>query len=81
MTTVILDLPQELFDSRSPEQLGSDLRLAAAILWYQQGRLSQETASRVAGLSRTEFLDELAHQKLDVFLVDFDDLDRELQRG
>lgn len=80
MTTVTLELPENLFQSRSPEELGADLRLAAAILWYEQGRISQERASELAGLTRSEFLDELARQKLDVFVVDFDDLDRELER-
>lgn len=83
MTTLTLDLPDDVLSTlrRSPQEFAGEMRLAAAILWYQQGRISQERAAQVAGLTRAEFLDELARQKLDVFVVDFDDLDRELARG
>ena len=60
---------------------GGSFRLAAAILWYQRGEISQEEAALVAGLSRTQFLLELARTKSDAFVVDFDDLRRELSPG
>ena len=37
-------------------------------------------AAEFAGLNRPQFLDLLAHEKIDVFQVDFDDLERELNR-
>ena len=51
MTTLTLDLPAEVFSAlrRSPEELGRELRLAAAIHWYQRDQLSQEMAAQVAG--------------------------------
>ncbi len=54
------------------------MRLAAAIFWYQRGEVSQEKAARIAGLNRRDFLTVLAQQQIDVFPVDFNDLDREL---
>lgn len=82
MTTLTLELPAEVFSSRrrSPERFGQELRLAAAVHWYQQGTLSQEKAAQVAGLDRVDFLEALARERIDVFQVDFDDLDRELGR-
>jgi predicted HTH domain antitoxin len=66
---------------RSPDEFANEMRLAAAIHWYQRGELSQEKAAQLAGLDRTDFLLALAREGEDAFVVDFADLDRELQRG
>jgi predicted HTH domain antitoxin len=83
VATVRFDLPEELFSAlrASPDEFARELRLAAAIHWYQLGRLSQEKASEVAGMTRTEFLLALAREKQNAFVVDLDDLQRELRRG
>ncbi len=83
MTTVTLDLPEEVFSARRlpPDDFVRDMRLAAAIYWYQKGEISQEKAAFVAGLNRKDFLSALAREQVDVFVVDFDDLQRELERG
>jgi predicted HTH domain antitoxin len=82
MTTLTLQLPDEILSTlrQSPDELAMELRLAAAIHWYQQSRISQERAAQFAGLSRRELLAELARRKIDVFVVDPDDLKRELER-
>ena len=66
---------------RSPDEFANEMRLAAAIHWYRRGEISQEKAAQVAGLDRTDFLLALAREREDAFIVDFADLDRELQRG
>ena len=66
---------------RSPDEFANDLRLAAAIYWYKRGEISQEKAALIAGLDRTDFLLALAREGEDAFVVDFADLERELQRG
>ncbi len=83
MPTVTLELPEDVFSAlrRSPEEFGRELRLAAAIHWYERGEVSHEKAARIAGVDRTEFLLALAREKADAFVVDFDDLKRELERG
>jgi predicted HTH domain antitoxin len=83
MPTVTLELPEEVFSAlrRSPEEFVRELRLAAAIYWYARGELSQEKASQIAGLDRTDFLLALAREGVDAFVVDIDDLKRELARG
>lgn len=83
MPRVTLELPEEVFSAlrRSPEEFARDLRLAAAIHWYERGEISQEKAARIAGLDRTDFLAALAREKANAFVVDFDDLKRELERG
>lgn len=83
MPSVTINLPQEVFSSRRlpPEDFVSDMRLAAAIYWYQKSEISQEKASQIAGLNRRDFLIALAREQVDVFVVDFNDLQQELQRG
>jgi predicted HTH domain antitoxin len=83
MTSLTLQLPDEVFSAlrRSPEEFVRELRLAAAVHWYSRGEVSQEKAAQVAGLNRKEFLLALAREKVDAFLVDFDDLKRELELG
>jgi len=65
----------------SPAEFANEMRLAAAIHWYKLGEISQEKAAQVAGLDRTDFLLALARKGENAFVVDFDDLERELQRG
>jgi predicted HTH domain antitoxin len=83
MTTITLQLPDDVFSAlrRSPEEFARELRVAAAIHWYERGELSQEKAAQVAGLSRAQFLMELARTKSNAFVVDFEDLKRELSLG
>jgi len=83
MTTVTLELPEEVFSALrlSPNEFVRELRLAAAIYWYGRGEISQEKAANIAGLDRTDFLLALSREQVDAFTVDFDDLQRELERG
>lgn len=82
MTEVTINLPEEAFlnSKRTPEEFVRDLRLAAAMFWYRKGEISQEKGAQIAGLNRRDFLEELATEKIDVFQVDFDDLEGELER-
>ncbi len=83
MPTLTLDLPEDVFSAlrRSPDEFARELRLAAAIHWYERGAVSQEKAAYIAGLDRTDFLTALAREQTDVFQVDFGSLKRELQGG
>lgn len=83
MKTLSVDLPEEVFSAlrRSPEEFVREMRLAAAIHWYQRGEVSQEKAAQIAGLDRADFLAALAREKADVFRVDLADLKRELERA
>lgn len=82
MTPIDVELPETVFSVLhcSPKELGKEMQLAAAVHWYQQGRISQEWAAKIASLDRTDFLLALARLGRDSFQVDFDDLDRELAR-
>ena len=83
MTTVTVELPDEVFSALrlSPDEFTREMRLAAAIHWYQRGELSQEKAAEIAGLDRTDFVLALSRAEADAFVVDFDDLEGELERA
>jgi predicted HTH domain antitoxin len=83
MTTLTIEMPEKVFTAMrfDPEEFTKEMRLAAAVTWYEQSRISQEVAARIAGLNRTDFLLALARMGKDSFKVDFSDLDKELARG
>ena len=83
MATVTLDFPEDVLRLKGtcPEEFARELRLAAAIHWYTRSEISMGRAAQVAGMSLADFLDTLASRKIDVFQVDFDELERELARG
>jgi predicted HTH domain antitoxin len=83
MMEITLQLDEDVLAAlrRSPEEFARELRLAAAIHWYERGELSQEKAAAVAGLDRTDFSHALAREGADAFVVDFTDLSKELERG
>jgi len=83
MPKVTMELPDKVFAALrvGPEDFTREMRLAAASVWYEQGKVSQEIAARIAGMNRTDFLLALARLGRSSFQVDFDDLDRELFRG
>jgi predicted HTH domain antitoxin len=83
MTKLTLELPERVLAALrfSPADLPGEMRLAAAVTWYEDGKISQEIASQIAGLCRTDFLLALARMGRVSFRVDMADLDRELDRG
>ncbi|HKP85302.1 MAG TPA: UPF0175 family protein [Blastocatellia bacterium] len=83
MTEITIQLPEEIFSAlrRSPQEFAREMRLAAAIHWYERGEISQEKAAEIAGLDRIDFLRALAREGINVFAVDMDDLKRELERA
>jgi predicted HTH domain antitoxin len=61
-----IDLLDATFASlnRESAELAAELRAAAAAKWYEVGRVSQEVASQIAGVSRSEFLTILSQLRV-----------------
>ena len=79
---VVLELPEEIFSAlrRTPEAFVTEMRLAAAVKWYEIGLLSQGRAAELAGVSRQEFLASLARFNVSPFQVTPDELEQVWQR-
>ena len=81
MATVTIELPDGAFSAlrRSPEEFVKEMRIAAAVQWYAQQQISQEKAAEIAGLSRTEFLDELFRRRVPASQVTLQELVQEIE--
>lgn len=78
-----LEMPNGAFSAlrKAPEEFAMELRLAAAVKWYELGLISQEKASQIAGLSRTDFIFSLSRFKVTPFQYTADDLEEELRNA
>lgn len=78
---IIDDIPDDFLkiSGTSPEEFARKMRLAAAIYWYSRVEISHERGAQIAGLSRAEFMDALASEKIE-YILDFEDLKREVER-
>jgi predicted HTH domain antitoxin len=82
MATVTFEVPEGALSALrlSPPEFVKEMRVAAALLWYSQGEISQSKAAEIAGSSRAEFIDELAHRRIPVVQVTPEELNEEMRR-
>jgi predicted HTH domain antitoxin len=67
-----IEMPEGVLASlrRDPPSFAREMRLAAAIKWYELKQVSQGRAAEIAGVSRAEFLVELARYGVSPFQYD-----------
>ena len=82
MPTITFDMPEGALSALrlSPTEFVKEMRIAAALLWYSHGEISQSTAAEIAGTSRAEFIDALAHRRIPVVQTT-EELQDEIHRG
>lgn len=80
---VSFELPRSVFSAvrQDPTGFVQEMRLAAAVKWYEMQRISQAKAAEVAGLSRAEFLSMLVRFSVSPFQYGAEELIEEVSGG
>ncbi len=64
---------------KGPAEFAREVKTAAVIQWYAEGRISQSKSCEILGISRSQFLAELFQRRISACQVDIDDLREELR--
>jgi predicted HTH domain antitoxin len=78
-----LDMPDGAFSAlrKNPDEFAAELRLAAAMKWYELGIISKEKAAVIAGVSRADFISSLARFNVSPFQYTAEEIEKELSNA
>ena len=81
--TITFELPAHLLTDYpgTRQEFVQSLRLAAAIEWFREGKISQGKGAEIAGVSRWDFILALGLAQVELFQGMGEELIGEVQRG
>jgi predicted HTH domain antitoxin len=65
--TVSIQLPETVFAAlgKDNNEFVQEMRIVAAVNWYELGEISQDKAAEIAGLTRSDFFNALSRYKVE----------------
>ena len=83
MTNITLSFPDTTFSAlrKTPDEFAQEMRIAAAVKWYELEQISQGKAAEIAGLTRAGFIQALSRYQVSPFQYTEADLIQELSNA
>jgi predicted HTH domain antitoxin len=81
MPQLIMEMPEEALATlhQAPGEFIRELRIAAAVKWYELGKVSQGRGAEIAGLTRAGFIEALSQYKVSPFQYSANEIAEELR--
>jgi predicted HTH domain antitoxin len=76
MTQVVLEFDPGALSAlrKGPREFADEVKTAAIVQWYVEGRISQSKAAEILGISRAALLDELYRRRVSASQVTIEEL-------
>ena len=83
LRTYQIELPQSAFSAlrKEPTEFIREMKYAAVVKWYELGKVSQDKAAEITGLSRYDFISLLTRYKVSAIQYTEESLEKELRNA